>query len=92
MDFRSDEPEEPGVPLIGESLYGFDIENLPEGFTPTGVLVIVATLDRDGDPALSLRNNISMSAWDMLGMLRAATLTTEQDVLAMWEYTDEASD
>lgn len=91
MDFHEwEEAEEPSIPVgDGEVLFGFDIEALPEGFTATAIVSLIGTLDEDGDPALSLRSSTNVSPWEMLGMLRSAVLTTEQDVLAMWDFGAE---
>lgn len=84
--FEPDAPEDPAVPVLGDRLFGFDIEALPDGHIPIALVAIVAGLDAEGAPTISLRYNEGIQPWTMLGLLRAAKLTTDQDILGMWEY------
>jgi len=67
-----------------EHVFGVEVDGLPEGWQPVEVLVIVKCLLPEGEGmgsyALAQRYSDGLQPWDVAGLLRAATLTTDMDL------------
>lgn len=77
-DDEIDLEEELGV----AELFGMNIFDLPEDFTPTGMVVIVRGLvDGDPEPELRYRSTEGLAWWELRGILAEAirTVTLEEE-------------
>lgn len=54
------------------SVYGLEIEEMPEGWTPLEACVVLKCLDDEGEVALATRQTDALRVWDVVGMLEAA--------------------
>lgn len=66
-------------------VFGCEVAELPKDSIPLAALVLVKYLDEDGDTSWAIRSSKDMSDMEAIGLLRAALMTQERDVLNMWE-------
>lgn len=97
MEFLPDEGEAPMEPEpTGDSLvaYGYDLEPLPEGRVPTGLMVIIRHVESDGTgaPGLSFRGSPDLASWEAVGMLRECLRDAEMFNAMTQEYFDVDGD
>lgn len=64
----------------GEVLPGIDLMRLPEGYTPLSAIVLVKTLDDDGDVCWLTRYAKDLSGIESLGALHTAVITLSEDI------------
>lgn len=64
----------------GPTVFGLSLAPLAPNATPIEAVVVVKTLDPDGDVVLDLRFTDGLSTWDRAGMLRAAQVVTDQSL------------
>ena len=75
---------------IGEVLSGLEVQELPEGYTPLEVAMMVKTLDPDGDVCWINRFSTGPHSIEFLGALHAAILTMGRDIIQ--SYVPDGSD
>lgn len=54
------------------SVYGLDMTELPETYTPLDAMVVLKCLDEEGDVVLVTRSSDDLKIWDRVGMLTVA--------------------
>ena len=72
-------------------VFGLEVEDMPEGWTPLETFVILKCLDEDGDVALLTRSTEPVRSWDAVGMLTAA-LDVQRHRLRDGFISDEEED
>ncbi len=66
-------------------VYGVEVDELPENWTPLEVVVLVKCLNEDGDDAVANRISAGLSAWEALAMLGVEAARTQATILAGFE-------
>lgn len=64
-----------------ELLRGIDLMELPEGYTPLSAIVLLKTLDADGDVAWINRYAKDLGGMESLGALHAAVALVTEDIV-----------
>ena len=79
--------------MSGEVVYGLELsEGGPEeGELVESVLVVAEVMQMDGTKTLSLCTSEPMTAWQQIGMLRAALLGAEMDLKECWRDGDDGA-
>lgn len=72
------------------SVFGVDVDELPEKWQALEVVVLVKSLDSTGGVSLCLRYSDNLSTWEAIGMLRLAEAVAKKDLIA--EMVDEEDD
>lgn len=57
------------------NVLGVEVPELPAGYVPLEVVVLVRALAEDGRPALAVRYSEGITSWEAVRMLRAAEAT-----------------
>ena len=57
------------------NVLGVEVPELPAGYVPLEVVVLVRALNEEGRPALAVRYSEGITSWEAVGMLRAAEAT-----------------
>jgi hypothetical protein len=60
------------------TVYGLEIEQLPENTTPFEAVVVIKVLGADGSPELWTRTTDGLNSWERLGMLEIAAYSTKR--------------
>lgn len=90
MQFIPDEPSEASEAT--EQVYGFELQPLPEGRIPTGVLVIVRHVGEESPaPGLSFRASDGIATWEAIAMFGEA-LRDAVEENEMWQYVSPDDD
>jgi hypothetical protein len=71
-----------------------DVPDLPEGFVPFKVLMIVEGIDPTAgdEPTLAVRTTTGIKVWETLGMLSAATAIEQRRAADWWVDEGDASE
>lgn len=67
------------------SVYGLDLDPLPENWTPIEATVIVKCLDQDGVLALVTRHTKGITSWEVVGLLTASLDTERADLQSSFQ-------
>jgi len=71
------------------TVFGLPIETgLPEGWLPLEAVVLVKCIDADGDSCWINRKTENLNSMEQLGMLNAALLMAQQDIVGRTENAD----
>jgi len=54
------------------NVLGVEVPELPAGYVPLEIVVLVRALNEEGRPALAVRYSEGITSWEAVGMLRAA--------------------
>jgi len=57
------------------NVLGVEVPELPAGYVPLEIVVLVRALNEEGRPALAVRYSEGITSWEAVGMLRAAEAT-----------------
>lgn len=66
--------------------------HLPEGYIPLSYVAVIKCLDPDGHPVLIHAESDDLSIWEAVGMVRAATVQTEELLHAAACYVEDDED
>lgn len=66
-------------------VFGVDVTDAPEGWTPLEVVVLVKALNEDGSPAHFTRYSTGLSEFEAVGMLRVAERTQLDEINSQFE-------
>lgn len=54
------------------NVFGLEIAELPQGWTPLEAIVIVTCLNEEGETTAVIRSTEGMMPWEMLGLVEVA--------------------
>lgn len=54
------------------SVFGLDVEAVPDGYIPLDAIVLVKALDNDGDETLLIRSTDGLRVWERMGIAQCA--------------------
>lgn len=74
------------------SVYNLDLESLPENTTPLEAVVVIKTLDEEGEVSLWIRSSAGLNAWEQLGMLEIAAYSTKRSLQGTFRADDKDSE
>jgi hypothetical protein len=59
-----------------------DVPDLPDKFTPLELVAVVKCLDDQGNPTIAVRTSEGLMAWEVIGMLTAASDMARADLVS----------
>jgi hypothetical protein len=74
------------------TVYGLEIEPLLPHAVPLEAVVVVRTLDAEGDVSIALRSTPGIYIWDKAGLLRAAQVINDELLRRSFIGTGEGDD
>lgn len=80
------------MPREKVKVFGVDVEDIPSKWQAIEVVVLVKTLDADGDVSLCLRYSKPLTTWETIGMLRVAEQSAMKDLLEEMEDESDIED
>lgn len=70
-------------------VFGVEVADAPEGYTPVEVIVLCLALNPDGNTQMFTRYSEGLNTYTVLGMLNVATRTNEDYAAEGFEDDDE---
>ncbi len=67
------------------TVFGVEVDELPEGVTPLEVVVLVKALDEAGDVCIYTRESATLTMWEAMGMLQMVADQRRNDCLESYE-------
>lgn len=59
-----------------------DVPDLPDKFLPLEIVAVVKCLDDQGNPTIAVRTSEGLMAWEVIGMLTAASDMARADLVS----------
>jgi hypothetical protein len=74
---------------VEQVLVGMGLHPLPPEWTPVEALVLIKSLDQDGDPRWSFRTTARPNKEELLGALIVHTDLLRKELVSGWEEEDD---
>jgi len=74
------------------TVFGLPVEPLEQNTIPLDVVVLVKTLDPDGEISISIRHTKDISVWDRVGLLTIALDVARQHATECFIPSDDNND
>lgn len=74
---------------MATTVFGVEVDELPDDITPLEVVVLVKALDQANDVCVYTRESASLSVWEAMGMLQMVADQRRNDCLESYEAGPE---